>query len=228
MRATTRHLVLTGAGLVGAATAATSSVSLYALAELCGIPPILSAALPIALDAGAGVAALVWITEQGERRAWGRGIAIAALVASLGGNGVQHAIVSGLLPVTLLLVLLVGGCIPATLWAVVHLAALMVRSETPVKSQVERAPRKATVKPQRVAPTAESEKRPSAPPPSVASLVRLDKPLRSAQAPPTTKEQRVAWVQSQPEWPSVKTVMDQFRLSQSAAGRVLVAAKRAS
>jgi hypothetical protein len=172
VRTTTRSLVLSGAALVGAATAATSSVSLYQLAELCGIPPILSAALPIALDAGAGVAALVWITEQGERRSWGRGIAVGALVASLGGNGVQHAIVSGLLPVTLPLVLVVGGCIPAMLWAVAHLAALMARDDTPAKPRVERAPRKPTTKlpaTPPVVPTAPTE---------LAGVVDLGKPTR--------------------------------------------------
>jgi hypothetical protein len=124
---TSRHLVLAGAGLVGVSTAATSAVSLYELARLCGIPGPLAAALPIALDAGAAVAALVWITERGELRSWGRGIALAALVGTVLGNGVQHAIASGLLAVTLPLVLTVGATIPACLWAVVHLSALMVR-----------------------------------------------------------------------------------------------------
>lgn len=126
-RPSTRELVLAGAGLVGAATAATSAVSLYGIAVKCGIPEPWAAANPIALDAGAGVAALAWITEQGERRRWGRLAAIGALVASLAENGIDHAITSNLLEVNLWLVLAVSGCIPAMLFACVHLAALMAR-----------------------------------------------------------------------------------------------------
>lgn len=124
---TTRHLVLLGAGLVGAAAATTSAISLYGIAVKCGIPEPWAAANPIALDAGAAVAALAWITETGERRIWARRTAVTALAASLAENGVDHAIASGLMPVTLPLVLLVSACIPATLFAVVHLAALMAR-----------------------------------------------------------------------------------------------------
>lgn len=139
-RPTTRHLVLAGSGLVGASTAATSAVSLYDLAVLCGIPEPLSAALPIALDAGAAVAALVWITERGELRAWGRGVALAALVATLTGNGVSHAVASGLVAVTLPLVLVVGSCIPAMLFACVHLAALMAKTPTAAPARRAKTP----------------------------------------------------------------------------------------
>lgn len=121
----TRAVVLVGAGVVGAATAATSSVSLYRLAEQCAIGGWLAAALPIALDAGAAVGALAWITERGPARAWGRGIAVGSLVASLAGNGIQHALDYGMLRPTLPLVLAVGASIPASLWAVVHLSALL-------------------------------------------------------------------------------------------------------
>lgn len=140
MAIATRNLVLGGAGLVGFSTAATSAVSLYALARECGIPEYLAAALPVALDAGAGVAALVWITEKGEARSWGRAIAIGALLATLAGNGVEHAISSNLLPVTLVLVLIVGACIPAMLWATAHLAALLM-SQPAEKPTAVRAPK---------------------------------------------------------------------------------------
>lgn len=138
---TTRQLVLAGAGLVGAATTATSAYSLYELAQACGIPGVLAAALPIALDVSAAVAALVWITEPDPLRRWGRAIAIAALVGSLAGNGVQHAIASGLLAVSLPLVLVVGAAIPASLWATVHLAAMTM---TPSKPATHRAKRPAS------------------------------------------------------------------------------------
>jgi hypothetical protein len=126
----TRGVVFGGAGLVGAAAATTSALSLYELAKACGIPEPYSAALPIALDAGAAVASLAWITETGAVRTWARAIAVAALVGTVAGNGVQHAITAGLLPVSLLLVLLVGASIPAMLFAVVHLAALLMKPAT--------------------------------------------------------------------------------------------------
>ncbi|HWG98712.1 MAG TPA: hypothetical protein VNV66_05185 [Pilimelia sp.] len=124
--------------MVGASTAAVSAASLYELAQACGIPGPLAAALPIALDAGAAVAALVWVTERGGLRRWGRGIALAALGATLAGNGAAHAITTGYLTVTLPLVLAVGACIPAMLFATVHLAALMTQPPT----QVEKRPRR--------------------------------------------------------------------------------------
>lgn len=135
-RVHTRHLVLGGATLVGVATAAVSFASLYDLARLCGIPEGLAAALPIALDAGAAVATLVWITERGELRKWGAGIAITALLGTLAGNALSHAVAGELLFVNaagkvdnLWLVLAVGAVIPAMLAAVVHLAALMARGD---------------------------------------------------------------------------------------------------
>jgi hypothetical protein len=145
VRTTTSGLVLGGAILVGGAAAATSAISLYGIAVKCGIPEPWAAANPIALDAGAAVAALAWITQDGPRRVWGRGTALGALAASLVENGLDHALTSGLLQLNLLLVLAVSGCIPAMLFGVIHLAALMARDE-PEKPRVERAPRKPTVK----------------------------------------------------------------------------------
>lgn len=135
-----RTVVLGGAALVGVSTATTSAISLYTLAWQCGIPEPFSAALPIALDAGAAVAALAWITEQGELRRWARGIAIAALLATLVFNGIQHAITSHLITVELPLVLLVGASIPGMLFACVHLSALMARptAGTPSVRRVRR------------------------------------------------------------------------------------------
>lgn len=124
---TIRELVLSGAAIVAAATAATSAVSLYALGVATSIPEPFAAALPIALDVGAGVGALVWITERGELRAWGRGVSVAALVASLTGNGAEGALAAGMLTPDLWLVLAVRASIPAVLFAVIHLAALMAR-----------------------------------------------------------------------------------------------------
>lgn len=137
----TRHVVVTGAALVGAAATATSAVTLYRLAETCGIASPYAAALPIALDAGAAVASLAWITESGPVKTWGRGIAIAALLGTVAGNGVQHGITEGLLLVNLPLVLLVGASIPAMLWATIHLTALLFRpAKKPAEAVVPAAP----------------------------------------------------------------------------------------
>lgn len=131
-RVVTRRVVLAGAGLVGLSTAATSAVSLYELAARCGIPEPFAAALPIALDAGAAVAALVWITERDGLRRWGRAVAVAALAGTIVGNGVQHALAAGLLAATLPLVLAVGAAIPAMLWCIAHLLAMMTAVASPV------------------------------------------------------------------------------------------------
>ena len=150
-RPAVRWVVLTGAGLVGLATATTSAVTLYRLAQSVHIPG--PASLPIALDVGAAVAAVAWITQTGPPRAWGRAIAIGALAGTLACNGVQHAIAAGLLQVELPLVLAVGSAIPAMLWCVAHLAALMTAAPSPppapvapvadVASAVTRTPRPA-------------------------------------------------------------------------------------
>lgn len=160
MAATTRHLVLAGAALVGAATAATSAVALYDLAARCGIPEPFAAALPIALDVGAAVGALAWIAERDQVQRWGRGVAIGGLVGTLAGNALDHALVAGLLQPTLPLVLVVGAAIPAMLWSVAHLAALMcarpagrapTRTPAPRKSRAAR-PAVPTVAPRVPAP----------------------------------------------------------------------------
>lgn len=177
-----RAIIFSGAGLVGAATAATSAVSLYQLAEVCGIPWVLPAALPIAMDVGAAVGAIAWITQSGQIRAWGRGIAIAALIGTLAGNAVQHAIASSLLHVDLGLVLSVGASFPATLWAVFHLTALMTqrdRAKKTVSTPKQRAPRTVTSNPS-PEPATNEEPLPAAAPDDLGS--------RRA-----TSEDRVAW-----------------------------------
>jgi hypothetical protein len=136
---TPRHLVLTGVGFVGVATMATSSVSLYKLGVSMGIGDYLAAALPVALDVGAGVAALAWLTETGAARAWGRVTALCALIGSLIGNGLQHALTLGLIEPALPLVLAVGASIPAMLFAVIHLAALMAQPHQPTTSATSSA-----------------------------------------------------------------------------------------
>jgi hypothetical protein len=212
----TRHAVFTGAGLVGLATAATSAVSLYRLAEQCAIDPWLAASLPIALDAGAAVGALAWITERGPARAWGRGIAVGSLVASLAGNGIQHAVTAHLLHPNLMMVLAVGATIPGSLWAVVHLAALMTRAAPArVKSPEKRGVR---------TPAPSTTPAPAGPAPTTA-----DAAPRSIQAERTATAERVAWLLDQPPAPfseEVSALRQQFDVSASTAKRIRRAAGR--
>lgn len=198
MKVTTRQVVFAGTGLVGAAAATTSALSLYDLASSCGIPEPYSAALPIALDVGAAVASLAWITESGTVRTWARFVAVAALAGTVAGNGVQHAITAGLLPVSLLLVLLVGASIPAMLFAAVHLAALMMKPAT--RSIGRKAPVKAPVVPQQ---------RTLPPPPSEMESARGQRQVI------------VEWVSSQQPLPTPKVIQTKWKVSRSTATRVL-------
>lgn len=128
MRAPTiRECTLAGAGIVGAVCAAVSSVLLYRLAVSCSFDWWLAPSLPIALDVGGTVGALAWIGGQDQVRRWGRALALGALLGSLVGNGLQHAIEARMIAPGLPLILAVGAAIPVVLWAVVHLAALMSR-----------------------------------------------------------------------------------------------------
>lgn len=209
---TTRHAVFAGAALVGMATAATSAVSLFRLAEQCSITGPLAASLPIALDVGATVGTLAWITERGPVRSWGRGIAVASLVASLAGNGMQHAIAAGLLRPTLTVVLAVGASIPAALWAVAHLCALMARPPGKTDQPHRRSARTAPA-PVATAATAAA---------ASADEVRTHRGAR---------DDRVSWLRDQPTmaWSKqVEAIEQRFGVSRSTAKRVVQAAGRAS
>jgi hypothetical protein len=140
-RFTTRHLVLVGASLIGVSTAAVSAVSLYSLAMACAIPRGLAAALPIALDAGAAVATVVWVTETGTLRKLGRLVALAALFGTLAGNTLSHLVTAKVIAErNLWLIIGVSPIIPAMLAATAHLLALMFRAEEPAVPAKKEAP----------------------------------------------------------------------------------------
>jgi hypothetical protein len=206
MRAT-RGVVFAGAGVVGAAATATSAVSLFQLGQSCGIPGIWAAALPIALDVGAGVASLAWITETGAVRTWSRAVAVVALAGTVAGNGIQHAITQGLLPVTLMLVLAVGASIPAMLWATIHLGALLVQPERKARKVAEAKPKVAT--PELKSPVT-SKPAPTAPP--APSEIESHRGQRQV---------IVEWVSSQDERPKAKEIQARFQVSRATAFRVL-------
>ncbi len=115
--------------VVGATVLLVSAYYLLRLAVLVHMPGWLAWSLPVALDAGAAGATLCWVSARGATaRAWGRALALGALVASLAGNALSHLIEADLIRVTPLLVILIGAVYPAMLWAMVHLA-LVLRAE---------------------------------------------------------------------------------------------------
>lgn len=59
-----RRIIVGGAGIVGGAAMITSAVTLFNLAQSCGMNGPLAAALPITLDVGAAVASILWITGR--------------------------------------------------------------------------------------------------------------------------------------------------------------------
>lgn len=89
----------------------------------------LSWTLIATLDAGGIAGTLVWVLSQGHARAWGRGIAIANLGASILGNILGHLLQSTAISNGPGLQILTGVVFPAELFAMVHLA-LMFRRET--------------------------------------------------------------------------------------------------
>jgi hypothetical protein len=126
-------IVLIGAGIIGVATAAVSSVTLYSLAVHIKIEDLhyLPSALPISLDMGAAVSALVWITSNkgSELRKWARGMALGSLAATVVGNALEHAIAGGFIGVSLWITVAVGSLIPLALFCTLHLIALMFHPE---------------------------------------------------------------------------------------------------
>lgn len=114
--------------VVGATVLLVSAYYLWQLALLVHMPVWLAWTLPVALDAGAAGATVCWVGAHGPARAWGRGIAISALAATVAGNALSHLIGFGLVRATPPLVIAIGAVYPALLWAMVHLA-LTLRAE---------------------------------------------------------------------------------------------------
>lgn len=103
-----------------------SSVYLYWLATTAaGMPWWLALTLPVALDAGGGVAAYAWVRGTGRVRIWGQVDAAVSLVVSAGANVLGHFAHLGWLGLTPLVVAGVAVIYPARLWTTVHLVLLM-------------------------------------------------------------------------------------------------------
>jgi len=116
---------------VGAAAAVLSFESLRALATLCGFSPRLSWLLPVVVDAGAAASSLVWLGPWAAAgaRAYGRTLAVALLVGSVGGNALGHGLEAYGARPHWLVVVGVSAIAPAVLGALVHLVVLVGRPE---------------------------------------------------------------------------------------------------
>lgn len=132
---TTLPLLAQGGMLVVAGAAAVTSFDgLRGLAQRCGTPPQITFLLPVAIDAAAAVATLVWLTNavpavssEARRLAW------AAIILSVIGNAADHALgVLGYVPSPVVMVgiaAVVGAIPPAIFGTVVHLAVAASRRD---------------------------------------------------------------------------------------------------
>ena len=128
-----------GGGLLIAAIAA-SSWTWYSLALRCGFPPGLAAVPAISLDLGGIAFGRNWIFGRTDQlRRWGRITTIAAVVVSVAGNSIEHAIAADLIELTPPIVLAVGAIPAAAVFAVAHQLGL---AQAPVRTAPR--PRKPT------------------------------------------------------------------------------------
>ncbi|MEV4917845.1 DUF2637 domain-containing protein [Streptomyces tirandamycinicus] len=120
-------LLYAGMGTVGAAAAASSYAALQDLAVRTGWWMQLSWLLPLTIDAYAMTAVRVWLgksTRNDHARAWAKANAIGAIVLSVAGNAVDHAIAARVIPVGWPLIVAVSAVPPIVLGLLVHMAHL--------------------------------------------------------------------------------------------------------
>ncbi|MDQ7903086.1 DUF2637 domain-containing protein [Phytohabitans sp. ZYX-F-186] len=133
--------VFVAAGMaVSAASAAVSSFEgLRSLAVLAGWSVYMAPLLPLTIDAYAMSATRVWLSEStasSRARRFARRNAVGAILASLLGNAMYHVIAAGLLGMSWVVVVVVGGIPPVVLGLVSHLAVLRRQSDLPVPQAV--------------------------------------------------------------------------------------------
>ncbi|MEV0177710.1 DUF2637 domain-containing protein [Streptomyces sp. NPDC050625] len=120
-------LLYAGMAAVGLAAAASSYAALQDLAVRTGWWPQLSWLLPLTTDAYAMTAVRVWLghsTRNARARAWAKANAIGAIVLSVAGNAVDHAIASHVIAVSWPLIVAVSAIPPVVLGLLVHMAHL--------------------------------------------------------------------------------------------------------
>jgi hypothetical protein len=124
--------VVTGMTVAAASAAVASFSGLRGLAEAAGWPGNLAWLLPVTVDAYAMTSARVWLaTSTGSRRArtFARTNALGAITASIAGNAAYHAIGTGLLAVSWLIIVVVGAVPAAVLGLTAHLHALHAHTD---------------------------------------------------------------------------------------------------
>lgn len=187
-------------GVVFLAVVAGSSYTWFQLALHTNWVPWLAWVPFVAIDVGGLIFGANWISGRTVKiRVWGKITTLLAVTISVVGNGLEHAIAGGFLPVTMPLTISVGAIAPAVLFAVVHQYAL--------KQQGAR-PRKATLE-------------------AKAKTVEVIAEPASTTSPPSEIGERsqqravmVMWAQRQGELPPIKAIQSKFRVSQSTAKRV--------
>ncbi len=127
MTRTLYRCAVAGLAVVGLAAAVASSVGLYGLGRETGWSRPLALTLPVTIDALAGTATVVWLSEAAPAaaRRYARVLTFCAIAASLAGNAGWHALMSGAVGWRLLMVLTPGAVPTLGLAAVVHLLALL-------------------------------------------------------------------------------------------------------
>lgn len=133
--------VYVAAGMfVSAASATVSSFDgLRSLALLAGWSVYMSPLLPLTIDAYALSATRVWLadsTASDRARRFARRNAVGAILASLLGNAMYHAVAAGLVEMSWVVVVVVGGVPPVVLGLVSHLAVLRKQSDPSVLQSV--------------------------------------------------------------------------------------------
>ncbi|PXY20841.1 DUF2637 domain-containing protein [Prauserella muralis] len=131
-----------GFAAVALAAAVWSFASLRALAVRCGTPAELAWLFPLALDAAAAVATLVWldVRQPTRPRHFARALALVTLALSVAGNAADHALAAYHLAPPWWGVVTVAAIPPAVLGAVAHLAALATARPAPARSDPPPAP----------------------------------------------------------------------------------------
>lgn len=122
-----RFVTTVGLVIVASCAVAVSFAGLFGLAVLCSFSPELAALVPVLVDAGAGVATVVWLAGDvpPAARRYARRLALGLLSVSVVGNAASHALVAYGARPHWLVVVAVGALAPAVLAAVIHLAALV-------------------------------------------------------------------------------------------------------
>lgn len=91
------------------------------------------------MDALALAATRVWLSDStapDKARRYARRVAVGAILASLLGNAMYHALAAGLVQTSWTVVVVVGGVPPITLGVVTHLAALRKQVDAAVPQSV--------------------------------------------------------------------------------------------